>query len=223
MPLFVQYRLTEYSGRANAVFTLKAGLLMVLVSGLLLLATPVRGPGLWCAFGLALGLQLLLWGAFKRQSTSLETDRAAGQKPRGSEDAFPFLLFGVQTLFTFIAIALGWLTICGLEIPTTAWRHVNVALLTIMIPAYRLSSEFERTTESFGSAVLKELFRTLSFIFITTFVFGLLMALTIPPTKNVPEESLIYYISAWVVLIIIICAYAILFISHVSHLRAQRP
>jgi hypothetical protein len=191
MFLFPQYRISDRHGLPHFRMTQKIGLFPIFVTLVMMFARPAGpGPGLWCVFGLAAGLEILLWGAH-----SLHVDTGGrlgfGQRLKAASDGwYPLFLFAIQNIFILLTVAIFWLTLQELGVPSSIWINLNVAILALLIPGYRLAREMMQRNDDVKYVLCEKACRYLIVSLLTTLAFGSWLTFILPETGTPPPDVL---------------------------------
>jgi hypothetical protein len=215
MDLFLRYRLSEKSAAEHILQTRRLGLVPLFVPLALMLArTDAPGPGLWSAFGLAAGIHLVLWGGFLLGRDSPATSSAGRFLADRSSRWFPLLLFGSQSAFAWVLLAVLWPTLSELGFPATTWLDANLILLALAIPGYRLAREAALVAESPRFLLAEEFFRYLLIALSALFLLSCITPFIMPPGQRAPEEMVPVLLVLWIggSLTVLVCL--ALFIEH---------
>jgi hypothetical protein len=222
MELFARYRPSQRTCAGHILSTRRLGLVPLLVPLALMLAQrEAPSPRLWSAAGSAAGIQLLLAGAWLLRSSDRLRTRVARNLAQSMDHWLPLFLFGVQSAFLFVLVAVFWPTIAELGFPATPWLDANVILLTVAVPAYRLSREAAAVAEIQRHVLAEEFFRYLLIALASVFVLGVLTQLIRPSGQRAPEEMVPILLVMWIggALTVLVCV--ALFLEHA--LRKKTP
>ncbi len=215
MELFPQYRPSSRTATGFIRLTQKLGLIPIFIALFLMFGKPQgAGPGLWAAFGLGIGLELLLWGASElRPWAGLET--AAGKRlAAGADDWFPLFLVGVQTAFVYLAMVPLWSMVAELAMPSAFWIHLNIALIALLIPVYRIAREGRRVSDLPRPELRERFVRYLGIVLCAVLAAGTWTWMNLPDEGSMPRELWPLFVIAWLLAILVILACVALFIDH---------
>ena len=220
MLLFPEYQLSERAAARHVEATRRLGLLPIFVTLVLMLARNANpGPGLWCALGLSIGLELLLWGAY---AICLEKDlrsRTATYFALTADAWFPLFLFTMQNGFVFISAAVLLVTIEELGFPATLLENSLIILLILLLPAYRLASEKARVTESTRWALTSEGCRYFAIAIGAVWMASTITLFLAPPGTPLSHEFFPIAVILWVLAAVVILVCLMLFADHVLKAR----
>lgn len=223
MVLFPQYRLSERNCGRHVRTTQKLGLVPLFVA--LLLMTTAKGgsgPGLWSALGVAAGLHLLLWGAYSLTHTPERKSPWGDTLARTANDWFPLFLFSMQSAFLLLTLAILWMTLCNLGFPATAVQHVEVALLALLAPAYRLAHEATLADDSPRYELAAKFARNMIVILATLWLAGTATWYIVPPGEPLPGHKMPVFTAMWIGAAVVILLCVATFLDRLLHVRAQR-
>lgn len=205
MSYYPEYELSGREYRLHYLQTRLLGLLPIGVSTLFLLARASRaGPGLWCVCGVCLGLEILLWGAFKLYFLRQRQSRLGAYLAATSDLWFPYLLFTLQNLFFILLLLMLWFTLADLGFPAQALEHSLFILLLAMIPVRRFIRRMQLVTPSSKVHFADRIFRYLTTIIATLFVAGCMTRFMIPPGTSLTWHAPPGVVFVWVIGVLII-------------------
>ncbi len=190
MLLFPQYRISDRQAPSRYRLTQRMGLFPVLVTLVLMFARPAGpGPGLWCVLGLSLGLELLVWGAYALHHDPAGTSRWGNRLKATSDSWYPLFLFAAQNIFILLTIAVFWLTLRELGgILSSLWVNLNILLLTLLIPVYRLAKEIMSRSNDVKHVLWEKASRYLMVILGTTLAMAFWLDYSLPEAGPIPPE-----------------------------------
>ena len=150
------------------------------------------GPGLWCVLGLSLGLGLILWGAYALHVDPKSTSRLCCRLKATSDSWYPPLLFITQNIFVLLTIVVFWLTLQELGgIPSSLWINLNILLLALLIPVYRLAKEMMLRSDDVKHVLWEKVSLYMLVIFGTTLAMALWLNFSLPETGLIPPDLMI--------------------------------
>lgn len=190
MLLFPQYRITDRQALRRFRLTQKMGLFPLFVSVVMMYAMPAGpGPGLWCALGLSIGLELLLWGAHSLHSDPNSTSRLSTRLKTTSDSWYPLLVFIAQNIFVLLTILVFWLTLHGVgAIPSSVWINLNILLLVVLIPVYRLAREMMLRSDDVKHVLWEKAARYLIIILATVLAMSIWLRFALPESGPIQPE-----------------------------------
>lgn len=227
MDAYPHYRPSERGSRQEVRRAQLLGLVPVAVALALLEARGQRaGAGLWAGFGLAFGLQLVLWGACDIVFGDSPLSPAAVRLKASRDAWFPAFLFGTQTGFLLVAVALMWLTLCDVGFPATVWQHLQVALLAAAIPVSRWTRETARVRETPRASIAAEAVNYATVVLSVLLVASSMTLFMVPAGEPLSADMFPLVLALWVITVLVVLTCVILFLDHMAGIRrdaAQRP
>ena len=209
MPLFPQYRISDRQALNRFRVTQRIGWFPLFVTIVMMGAAPEGpGPGLWCVLGLALGFELILWGAYTLHTDPGDRSRIGERLRTTSDQWYPYLVFITQNVFVLLTIALFWLTLVKLGgIPSSVWINVNMLLLILLIPVYRLSKETMRQSDDVKHVLWEKASRYLMVILGITLAMALWLKASLPESGPIPPDVMfrILFLGVIACLVILTC------------------
>lgn len=198
MPFYPDYRPSERDAARHVRATLAFGLLPTLTALALMTAWHTGpGPGLWAALGLGLGLLLFLKGLAGIVRPPCDARSALGRSLAASADRwFPIVLFGCQTAFICIAVALIWFTLKDLGFPASAWRDAMVLGIVVLTPAARIALDAGRRSTAYGVFLAGRISLYSITVLGTCLFVSSVLAFMITPGRPAPREML------WIILLL---------------------
>lgn len=199
MDLFPQYRPTQDGAIQHLDRTRLLGLIPIFLS--LVLMGAVRGlpgPGLWCAFGTAVGLQIILSSARLASVSARQRRRTTDPLIVKAEVWVPLLLFGVQTGFAVITVLLLWLTLGDLNYRMNALQHGLLFSLLVFFPAHRLAVEAARQGENPARVRLEGFLRYVKRSLLAVWTALFLTEVLRDPSGKIGEGTMMLVIGLWI-------------------------
>jgi len=209
MLLFPQYRISDRQALDRFRLTQKIGLFPLFVAIVMMCARPAGpGPGLWCVLGLSLGLELFFWGAYALHRDPGSTSPLCNRLKATSDCWYPPLLFVTQNIFILLTIVVFWLTLQELGgIPTSLWINLNILLLALLIPVYRLAKEMMLRSDDVKHVLWEKASRYLLVILGTTLAMALWLDFSLPETGPIPPDLMfrLLFLGVIACLVILTC------------------
>lgn len=215
MALFPQYQVSSRSARREVVSVERIGLLPVGLALMLMWARRgAAGPGLWAAFGLALGMELLLAGAYELHHAGDRRSRPGDALAARSDRWFPLLVFAAQSGFVALSVLLLWTTVCELGFPAGLLQHALLVALLLAVPAYRAAAELVRESEGERHHLAAEFFRYLLISVGAVFAAGVLARIIGAPDGTPVPEMFPIVLVLWVAASLTVLSCLALFLDH---------
>lgn len=192
MLLFPQYRISDRHAVTRFRMAQKMGLFPIFVALVMMFARPAGpGPGLWCVFGLAAGLELLLWGGY-----FLHEDPAGrpgfGQRMKTASDSwYPYFIFTIQNMFILLTVVIFWLTLQELGVPSSFWINLHLVLIAALIPGYRIANEMMLRKDNIKYVLYEKSCRFLIVILCTTLALMIFLRYSLPAAGAANPDVLI--------------------------------
>jgi hypothetical protein len=209
MLIFPQYRISDRQALDRFRLTQRIGLFPLFVAMVMMYARPTGpGPGLWCVLGLSVGFELLLWGAYSLHLDLNSTSRLCSRLKATSDSWYPPLLFVTQNIFILLTIVVFWLTLRELGgIPSSLWINLNILLLALLIPVYRLAKEMMLRSDDVKHVLWEKASRYLMVILGTTLAMAVWLDFSLPETGPVPPDLMlrILFLGVAASLVILTC------------------
>jgi hypothetical protein len=193
MQLFPQYRILDRQALSRFRLTQKIGLFPLFVAIVMMYARPAGpGPGLWCVLGLSLGMELIVWGAYALHFDSKSASGFCSRLKETSDRWYPPLLFATQNVFVLLTIVVFWLTLRELgSIPSSLWINLNILLLALLIPVYRLAKEMMLRSDDVKYVLREKASRYLIVILGTTLAMAIWLDFSLPETGQIAPDLMI--------------------------------
>jgi hypothetical protein len=157
---------------------------------------------------LSVGLELLLWGAYVLHHDPKSTSRLCSRLKATSDIWYPPLLFVTQNIFVLLTIVVFWLTLQELGgIPSSLWINLNILLLVLLIPVYRLAKEVMLRSDDVKHVLWEKASRYLIVILGTTLAMALWLDFSLPEAGPIPPELMfrILFLGVIASLVILTC------------------
>lgn len=214
-PLFYEFHPSSLKGLYHYLVTQRIGFLPILVAALLLYAHPHDpGQGLWCALGLALGLELILWGAYDLRRPGSAQTRWGRHLTARLDFWFPPLMFVIRYAFVALLLIVLWVTIHELGFPTTWWHHGLFILLVVALPTGRFMREIVGAGESTrGMELLSRFFFYFNIALFTVICVGTLSSVIIAQSEPYQTDPSPALVLLWLCAVLGLLSCAVLFIG----------
>ncbi len=180
------------------------------------------GPGLYSATGIAIGLHLVLWGAFHLFDAEPKSTPVARYLIRMGERWFPFLLFGVKYSFLLIVLTLLWQTLDDVGLRVGLWLQILFGLLLVSIPLRRLTSEWAYADDSSLADLCSSFVKYLMRILITILVAVFIEIVIIQQSSPYHTDTDMFSIFIWIVALLNIFSSVVLFLGRFARFRNER-
>ena len=188
----------EFAARVAQVQWL--GLIPVFLSLLLIWAAPDKpGPGLWSAFGTALGFSLILHGARRLVQYPGQATAWGQRRAMSAERWFPGFLFAIQSGLATVTALLLWFSLGDLGLQHSALSTGLLYFLLILYPAHRLSRELVRGREEVSYQTLEVCLRYLKRGLTAILVAMVFTGMAREGGASISEPMLIAVITVWAV------------------------
>ncbi len=224
MQLFGAYRFSAKTCRPYYRQAQLIGLVPIFFA--LLLALSMRrtpGPGLWSAFGVALGLEIVLAAMYRLHLTEAPKSQRAHELIAQSDQWFPSFLFIIRHLFEILIFLMLWLCLTDLGFPGSLLMHGEFIVLLVLWPIKGLTREIVRTSNLAKHHITDEFFH---YLMITTATFLVATSIThfvIPPGKTITSDITPHVVIVWVPAILIVISCIMLFADHRRRYGATTP
>lgn len=223
MAMFTEYRPDARGfGKAYAHIRNMGGVPMGLALALVYAHAFRPGPGVWCALGLAVGLLLVLYGAY-----ALPGDRrrsAFGQWLYArAERWIPFVFFGTHYALFNLSLIMIWITLHDLGFQSAGWQHAVFVLLIVLLPVRRFAEEWSHTHDRVSARIL---FAVAHYALIMTLIAvtaNVLMASIVSQSEPFQTDTDPLVLIVWVLSVTAILFCAILLTSRIRAERGARP
>ncbi len=223
MPLFEQYQPSSLRSREYILRTLRLGLIPIAVTVLLMVERPrPPGPGLWSALGIALGMEIMLYSAWRMRRPDTSRTRLGRRMAESMDLWFPLLMFTAQSGFLIVTVLVFWLTLLELGLQIYRWTHLVFLTLLFYIPVRRFALACVKAKPEETVYVVRELLNYVAAILLTLLTGAVLTMVLIPlghPDTGDASPSLI---AVWVLVVIAVLSFSILFVDRVFSSRKRR-
>ena len=222
-PLLPEYQLSNRSCRTHLMHTRWLGIVAIVVTLLLMFGSPTSpAAGLWCALGLAVGLEMILWGLYEINYTSDRKTIIGMWLLKRSEKVFPVVLYLMQHAFTVILLLVLWFTLGQLGFPTGVGRSTCFVMILTLFPLRRLFLELVETESEEAKNLPAEFAGYLNLCLIVTLLVSLLTAYLLPQglttAEKIPEPLLVMWVPT--ILTMLVCL--VLFVDDVGKERKRK-
>lgn len=220
---FPALRIKNPDHRAFYRRTQVVGLIPIVFSVMLMFSVkPSPGPGLWAVFGLALGLQMILWGVVTMHKPGEPLSERGRRLVEKSDEWLPNVLFFTQQAFLILLLTMLWLCLCQVGYPCSLPLHIIVILLIAPMPLNGWAHARAMTLRTGRSEILQSFFRYTNGILVTLF-----LALTLTELAKTEDATFASHVPArlifiWVPSILIIITCVVSFAAHTRPLWKHR-
>lgn len=210
-PLFPQYQPSARHAAQAIRNTQQAGWLTVALAALMLWAQPEGyPPGYWVVMGTALGASLILLGALELRHEGTHRTRLATSMSANLEQWFPYLLFGLQTLFMFLIVAVMWFTLPSLGVPLHPLLHTGLFIFLALITVRRFISEWAQHKNVSVRLPVQDALQAFTIIIVALLVAIALTHAVSPFGHPITGDNTILVVLIWVVAgFVILCGLAL--------------
>jgi len=213
--LFRHYRPSERRSGEPLRRTINFGrLLALLVIALLFSHRHEARPGLWSALGVTTGVYILLRAAAALGVTAPASTSRGLRLAATRDEWFPLFLFGVQSVFLVVAVAVFWMSFCEIGFPARAWHHALVLLLALTVPAYRFARERLLMEQAPRHDLAERFFRYMLISMVCILLAGMTMPLLDVSQELRADDQLIFLVIVWSAALLVAAVCALMFVDH---------
>lgn len=223
MPLFQSYQPSFIKSREYVLRTLRLGLIPIGVALVVMWerAQP-PGPGLWSALGVCLGMESMLFAAWRFRDPGIRKTRLGMRMAVSLDRWFPLLVFSAQSVFLIVTVLIFWLTIVELGLEIYRWIHPIIYVLLFYVPLRRFMLEYVREKSSKTAFVVRESLNYLAVILIALLAGSILTMVVIPLGHPLTGDTWPPLIFIWVLVVMTILSVVVLFVDRVFSSRKKR-
>lgn len=222
MDIFIHYKLSDRRSAQPLRRTLNFGRLFLVIMVALLYSHRLDfRPGLWGAFGIGLGVYIIL-----RATIALGTATPAAMgwsqlMVARRDDWFPRFLFTVQSVYLLLSVAIFWLTLYDVGFPARAWHHAVVLILALSVPAYRIAHHRLLMEQNVKHDLAERFFRYLMVMMGAILLAGLSTPLFSLSQELRADDQLLFLLLIWSAALLVSVVCVLVFVDH--WIRASRP
>jgi hypothetical protein len=209
-----------YRSRCQRVRAL--GLLPVLFAITLLIATNLRpAPGLWSVIGIAIGMELVIWGADALHKPGTRRSRLAERLVSHTQSWMPRLLFGIENAFIALAMIILWFTLADIGFPAGLFDHVVFAALLLQMPFRRFLRRRALIAPTMWNHLTDDVSRYVLYSLVALFIASVSTGFILPPGQPLDREPPASVLFLWVPAILVCIAMVVLAASDIARFRQE--
>lgn len=185
---------------------------------LLIVSAPSdAGPFVWFTLGTGIGIELILWGAYRLHDV-IPATRWAGLLKRRTDAWFPLFLLLTRKLLILVFSVLLWFTLQDMGFPSSPLINILFVLLLIVIPIKGFLLEYNHAAQTPASELLHDGARYL--IIMISSIFTATVLTTFGQSENTTASEInLAFIFVWLISILVVITCLLLFLSRLPRHR----
>jgi hypothetical protein len=209
-----EYKFTHPRGMFHFRNTQVLGLLPLGIALVLIAIRGLRsGPGLWCALGSALALQMLLWAAHAIQDEPQGRTRWGERFVARTSALLPPLFVVFRGAFVGITLCLLWYSFCELGFPASLFQHTLFVVFLLVPPLRRLLHVDEAVAQRPRVIVFDQFLLHLQVVLVTLLITLSLQYLVFPKDHPYITEVPLPAVILWVPALLICSGSVVMFLD----------